>query len=208
MYVKINKDGSETGVKVNAETGEEESDGVPTAAATAVHDKAREFFVGMENGACAVVFSALSSEMNNARGGGADDRTRAAGDEASVALWKKFRNLSIAKYKETYARLNIYFDLYHGESQVGKESQTEALRILQELNLTEDSKGALIIDLEQHKLGKTILRKTDGTNVYLTRDIGGAAERWEKYHMDKSIYVVASQQDLHNAQVRFLSPSP
>lgn len=40
----------------------------------------------------------------------------------------------------------------------------------------------------------------DGTSIYLTRDIGGAIERYEKYKFDKMIYVVASQQDLHLAQ--------
>ena len=41
---------------------------------------------------------------------------------------------------------------------------------------------------------------TDGTSIYLTRDIGGAVERYEKYKFDKMIYVVASQQDLHLSQ--------
>ena len=40
----------------------------------------------------------------------------------------------------------------------------------------------------------------DGTSIYLTRDIGGAIERHEKYKFDKMIYVVASQQDLHLSQ--------
>lgn len=40
----------------------------------------------------------------------------------------------------------------------------------------------------------------DGTSIYLTRDIGGAIERYEKYKFDKMIYVVASQQDLHLSQ--------
>lgn len=40
----------------------------------------------------------------------------------------------------------------------------------------------------------------DGTSIYLTRDIGGAIERYEKYKFDKMIYVVSSQQDLHLAQ--------
>lgn len=34
----------------------------------------------------------------------------------------------------------------------------------------------------------------------MTRDIGGAIERYEKYKFDKMIYVVSSQQDLHLAQ--------
>lgn len=41
---------------------------------------------------------------------------------------------------------------------------------------------------------------SDGTSIYLTRDIGGAIERYEKYKFDKMIYVVSSQQDLHLSQ--------
>jgi len=40
----------------------------------------------------------------------------------------------------------------------------------------------------------------DGTSIYLTRDIAGAIERYERYKFDKMIYVVASQQDLHLSQ--------
>lgn len=124
------------------------------------------------------------------------------GDEEAVALWKKFRDLSIVKYKETYARLNIYFDLYSGESQVSQKAQTDALEALQKSGIVEESQGALIVDLRKYKLEKTVVRKKDGTSVYITRDIGGAVERYEKYKFDKMVYVVASQQDLHLAQVR------
>ena len=44
------------------------------------------------------------------------------------------------------------------------------------------------------------LRCIDGTSIYLTRDIGAAIERYEKYKFDKMIYVVAAQQDLHLQQ--------
>ncbi|GAA5968819.1 hypothetical protein JCM3765_001276 [Sporobolomyces pararoseus] len=150
VYVKINADG--------------ETD-------STIHDRAREFFVKMEQG-----------------------------DVEAVGLWKKFRDLSIVKYKETYARLNIYFDIYSGESQVSQSSQSQALESLQKSGIVEESQGALIVDLEPYKLGKTIVRKKDGTSVYITRDIGGAWERYEKYKFDKMVYVVASQQDLHLAQ--------
>ncbi|GAA5890801.1 hypothetical protein JCM8208_003054 [Rhodotorula glutinis] len=136
-----------------------------------IHDRAREFFVKME-----------------------------AGDEHAVGLWKKFRDLSIVKYKETYARLNIWFDVYSGESQVSQEAQKHALDQLQGSGIVEESQGALIVDLKKYKLEKTIVRKKDGTSVYITRDIAGAAERFDKYHFDKMVYVVASQQDLHLAQ--------
>lgn len=41
---------------------------------------------------------------------------------------------------------------------------------------------------------------TDGTSIYLTRDIAGAIERYEDYKFDKMIYVVSAQQDMHLQQ--------
>ncbi|KAJ2960849.1 hypothetical protein NQZ79_g3825 [Umbelopsis isabellina] len=136
-----------------------------------IHDQARAYFKRMEDG-----------------------------DEEALALWRRFRDLSIVKYKETYARLNIQYDVYSGESQVG-EGMRRALDMLKEMNLLEESDGAKIIDLSKYKLGSTIVTKKDGTTLYLTRDIGAAMERYEKYQFDRMIYVVASQQDLHLKQL-------
>ncbi|KAJ1818928.1 arginyl-tRNA synthetase [Coemansia sp. RSA 2675] len=134
-----------------------------------------------------------------------NDRARAYfksmedGDEAALALWKRFRDLSIAKYKDTYARLNIKFDVYSGESQVG-EAMTRAMTMLEECGLITESEGAKLLNLEKYKLGVTPVKKSDGTTLYLTRDIGAAIERFEKYDFDKIIYVVSSQQDMHMKQ--------
>ncbi|KAF9226346.1 arginyl-tRNA synthetase [Gyrodon lividus] len=122
------------------------------------------------------------------------------GDESALANWREWRELSINKYIEEYERLNISFDRYTGESEVGKEWMDKAVERLDQLGLISDAKGAKLVDLEKWKLGKAVLRKADGTSIYLTRDIAGAIERWEKYQFDKMIYVVASQQDLHLAQ--------
>lgn len=126
------------------------------------------------------------------------------GDKDALALWSRFRDLSIEKYKETYARLNIDFDIYSGESQVKAESMKRAYDILAEKKVSEDSQGAIIIDFEKHgakKLGKAIIVRKDGTPLYLTRDIGAIEERDKAYNFDKMIYVVAAQQDLHLAQL-------
>ncbi|KIJ59969.1 hypothetical protein HYDPIDRAFT_139953 [Hydnomerulius pinastri MD-312] len=122
------------------------------------------------------------------------------GDESALANWREWREMSVKKYIEEYDRLNVSFDRYTGESEVGKEWQDKALERLEEMGLVSDANGAKLVDLEKWKLGKAVLRKADGTSIYLTRDIGGAIERWEKYQFDKMIYVVASQQDLHLAQ--------
>ncbi|KAF8438585.1 hypothetical protein L210DRAFT_3450366 [Boletus edulis BED1] len=122
------------------------------------------------------------------------------GDESVLANWREWRELSISKYIEEYDRLNVSFDRYTGESEVGKEWMEKAIQRLDQLGLISDANGAKLVDLDQWKLGKAVLRKADGTSIYLTRDIAGAIERWEKYQFDKMIYVVSSQQDLHLAQ--------
>lgn len=124
-------------------------------------------------------------------------------DPEALGIWKKFRDLSIVKYKDTYARLNIHFSDYSGESQVKQESMDEAADVMRENKISQESEGAVIVDLTKHakKLGKALVRKKDGTTLYLTRDIGAAMERNRSYHFDKMIYVVASQQDLHLAQL-------
>jgi len=131
--------------------------------------------------------------------------------------WKVWRELSVKKYEQEYDRLNVHFDVYTGESAVKQESIDKALEKLEEMGLIEDSDGAKLINLEKWKLGKAVVRKrgkfgsskvretrltsnVDGTSIYLTRDIGGAIERYDKYKFDKMIYVVSAQQDLHLAQ--------
>ncbi|KAI0110423.1 arginyl-tRNA synthetase [Nemania sp. FL0031] len=129
------------------------------------------------------------------------------GDEKALALWERFRVLSIDRYKETYNRLNIQFDEYSGESQVPEAAMNEAAKSMLDAGIAEESDGALIVDFSKHvpgKVGKAlekpIVRRKDGTALYLTRDISELLKREEKYHFDHMIYVIASQQDLHVKQ--------
>ncbi|KAL9113650.1 MAG: hypothetical protein Q9187_007592 [Circinaria calcarea] len=144
--------------------------------AKSANEKARQFFTRLENG-----------------------------DSEARAIWKRFRDLSIDKYKKTYARLNIHYDYYSGESQVEKSRMDDAAKRLKDTGVSEDSQGAVVVDLTKDpktkKLGKALVQKRDGSSLYLTRDIGEAVKRYELYRFDKMIYVVASQQDLHLAQL-------
>ncbi|KAJ3799337.1 hypothetical protein GGU11DRAFT_513451 [Lentinula aff. detonsa] len=122
------------------------------------------------------------------------------GDESALKNWREWRELSVKKYEVEYDRLNVHFDVYTGESKVGQKSIDDAIKRLDEMGLIDDHEGAKLVNLEKYKLGKAVVRKKDGTSIYLTRDIGGAVERYEKYKFDKMIYVISSQQDLHVAQ--------
>jgi arginyl-tRNA synthetase len=129
-------------------------------------------------------------------------------DEKAIAQWTRFRDLSITRYKETYARLNIHFDDYSGESQVKQERMDFAAKKMAEMGVSEVSEGAVIVDFSKHIPGKSgkslerpIIKKKDGTALYLTRDISEMMQREDKYYFDQMIYVVASQQDLHLKQL-------
>lgn len=140
--------------------------------------------------------------------GGTNDKARAYfrrmedGDESALDIWKKFRDLSIEKYIDTYSRLNIKYDVYSGESQVSQETMKNVIELFNQKGLVHEDRGAKLIDLSRFnkKLGKCLVQKSDGTSLYLTRDVGEAMKRYDTYHFDKMIYVIASQQDLHVAQ--------
>ncbi|KAF2004111.1 putative Arginyl-tRNA synthetase, cytoplasmic [Amniculicola lignicola CBS 123094] len=129
-------------------------------------------------------------------------------DPDAISMWKKFRELSIQRYKEAYTRLNIHFDEYAGESLVQEGSMEIAQSQMDSKGLIEESQGAAIVDFSKHvngkpgkALGKALIRKTDGTSLYLTRDIGALFERDAKYKFDQMIYVVATDQELHLKQL-------
>ncbi|KAI0405430.1 arginyl-tRNA synthetase [Xylaria palmicola] len=154
-----------------------------------------------------------AAEAQNILENGTDEQARryfklmVDGDEKALALWKRFRDLSIDRYKETYNRLNIRFDEYSGESQVSEEAMNKAAKAMLDAGIAEESEGALIVDFTKHVQGKAgkslekpIIRRKDGTALYLTRDISELLNRNEKYNFDHMIYVIASQQDLHVKQ--------
>ncbi|EJS43452.1 msr1p [Saccharomyces arboricola H-6] len=124
-------------------------------------------------------------------------------DEDAIKIWSRFRSLSIHRYVETYSRLNINFDIFSGESQVSKKYMDEALNIFYQNHLVEEKDGALIIDLSQwsKNLGRAVVQKSDGTTLYLTRDVGAAMERKKNLQFDEMIYVISSQQDLYMSQL-------
>jgi arginyl-tRNA synthetase len=129
-------------------------------------------------------------------------------DEPALAQWKRFRDLSIVRYKKTYARLNISFDEYSGESQVTEEAMDKMGKLMEEKGICKEDKGAMLVDFpslvpgkEGKRLERPLVRKKDGTALYLTRDISELLGRHEKYKFDKMIYVVAVQQDLHLKQL-------
>lgn len=113
-----------------------------------------------------------------------------------MAQWRWFREMSIENFKRLYKKLNIEFDVYSGESLFADEAKEFASTTPL---ATTDEDGSRVIDCGEY--GKSLIQKSDGTTLYLTRDICAAKYRIEKFNAKKAIYVVSSEQDLHFKQV-------
>lgn len=134
-----------------------------------------------------------------------DDEARAIftkleqGEPEEVELWQWFRDESLKEFTRVYDMLDISFDSYAGES-FYSDKMPRFVNELKEKGLLEESRGAQIVDLEAEGLGAALITKSDGSTLYITRDIAAAVYRKETYDFVKNIYVVASQQNLHFQQ--------
>lgn len=122
------------------------------------------------------------------------------GNEEALELWQWIRDISLKEFNKVYKLLNIEFDSYAGES-FYSDKMDRVIRELEEKNLLQDSKGAKIVDLEPYGMPPALIKKSDGSTLYITRDIAAAIYRKEHYDFYKNIYVVASQQNLHFKQL-------
>ncbi|KAH7155825.1 hypothetical protein B0J13DRAFT_546435 [Dactylonectria estremocensis] len=127
------------------------------------------------------------------------------GDEAALALWKRFRDITIDELKLGYGRLGVKFDEYWGESQVQSNTIAEVESTFKEKGVLEESDGSWMIDFVKHAgkrgLGTQIARGRDGSTRYFLRDVAGALDRSRKFTFDKMIYVVSSKQDNYFQQL-------
>ena len=118
-------------------------------------------------------------------------------NEEYLNQWREFRKLSIKNFVSLYDKLNVQFDVYSGESFYNVRAKEFALNCIRSID---DGDGSLVFDCGK-KLGKALLLKSDGTTLYITRDIVAIKERFEEYLPKKIIYVVSSEQKLHFEQL-------
>lgn len=122
------------------------------------------------------------------------------GDPEALRTYELFKATTLAEVGKVYKRLGIEFDSYNGEAFYNDKMQP----IIDELNakgLTEISDGALVVDLESYGMPPCLITRSDGATLYATRDLAAADYRAHTYGFDKSLYVVATQQNLHFKQV-------
>lgn len=128
------------------------------------------------------------------------------GEPEETKLWQWFRDESLKEFTRVYDMLGISYDSYAGES-FYSDKMPAIVETLKEKNLLVESKGAMIVDLEPYGLTPAPILKSDGSTLYITRDLACAKYRKDTYDFYKNIYVVASQQNLHFQQLKRSSSS-
>ena len=120
-----------------------------------------------------------------------------ARDPELTRIWDETRQWSIEEFEEIYRWCMVEFDRVFYESEVDEPG----LRIVEEYlqkGVFVESEGAVGIYNEEVKhMPFFMLRKSDGTSLYATKDLALARLKFEEHDVDRSIYVVDSRQSDH-----------
>jgi len=124
-------------------------------------------------------------------------------------LWRVTRDWSLDEFRDILGMLDIKMDVWFYESEANKLGK-EIVDELIAKGIAQDERatgGPVIVKIDE-KLGLTkekyrtmVILRSDGTTLYSTKDLALAKQKFEKYHVDRSIYVVDFRQDLHFQQI-------
>ena len=130
------------------------------------------------------------------------------GDPYVRDLWSVTREWSLEELRDILHMLDVKMDVWFFESEVDEPSKVIIDELIQR-NIADDERpqgGAVIVKIDE-KLGLTkekyrtaVVLRSDGTSLYLTKDLALAKVKFEQYHVDRSIYVVDFRQSLHFQQ--------
>ncbi|MCJ7567259.1 MAG: arginine--tRNA ligase [Anaerolineales bacterium] len=130
------------------------------------------------------------------------------GDPYVRELWRRTRQWSLDEFADILRILDIDIDVFFFESEVDEPAKRIAEELIQ-LGIAEDERpdGPVIVKIDEklhlknEKYRTTVILRSDGTTLYSTNDLALAKDKFENYHVDRSVYVVDVRQSLHFQQV-------
>lgn len=123
------------------------------------------------------------------------------GDPYCVQVWEKLKELSLKEFERVYKLLDCHFDSWNGEA-FYSDKMSEVIDILSKTGKLQESQGARIIDLEDKGINTPIIiKKSNDSSTYATRDLAAILYRARTYNFDKALYVTSYEQALHFKQV-------
>jgi len=127
-------------------------------------------------------------------------RRMESGDEDVLKDWSVIRQFTIDELIPTYGRLGVHFDEFHWESNYGIESINSVLNALKKLGILFEHDGKQVVALDNDQ--RVTLVKSDGSSLYLTRDLAAAIDRRNRYRFQRMYYVVDGSQSNHFAALK------
>lgn len=121
-------------------------------------------------------------------------------DTEIMKLWKRIRDLCLNDFWKIKEELGVHLDGNFYESEVEEPGRKIVQQLLKE-GKSKISEGAVVADLEKYGLGIFLLLKSDGTALYSTKDLGLNELKRKNYKFDKSLFVVATEQELYFKQL-------
>ena len=128
---------------------------------------------------------------------GAMLRSWEAGDPDVLDLWRTMNGWVYEGFRTSYERLGFRFDKWYFESETWQAGKAEVERGLAAGVFYRNADGSTWARLEPLGLQDKVVLRADGTTVYITQDISTTIRKFEDYRMDRSLYVVAAEQDVH-----------
>jgi arginyl-tRNA synthetase len=120
-----------------------------------------------------------------------------AGDMDTLHLWKTMNGWVYQGFDNTYHKLGVRFDKLYFESDTYLLGKDAVEKGLQRGVFYQEPDGSVWADLEDVKLGKKVVLRSDGTSMYITQDIGTAQIRFRDFGARRMVYVVADEQNYH-----------
>lgn len=114
-----------------------------------------------------------------------------------ISLWKKMNEWVYAGFDLTYRNIGTDFDKTYYESNTYLLGKDIVRQGLEDGVFFKKDDGSVWIDLTADGLDEKLVQRKDGTSVYITQDIGLALQKYQEYKIDKSIYVIADEQNYH-----------
>ncbi|MFX1425166.1 MAG: arginine--tRNA ligase [Promethearchaeota archaeon] len=123
-------------------------------------------------------------------------------DSETRILWQRMRKWVLDGFEETYKKLDIKHIKEYFESEIYTKGKDIILKNLEDGIFKKTEDGAVYVDLkEEYGLPDKFLLRKDGTSLYITQDIYLAFVKKHDFNYDKSLYVVANEQDLYFKQL-------
>ncbi|CAL7948259.1 unnamed protein product [Xylocopa violacea] len=117
-------------------------------------------------------------------------------DNTIYENWQSIRQFTTIELEKTYKRIGIVFDKYDWESMYTAKNISKIINLMEEMQLlTLDSSNRKVVSISEEKSIPVI--KSDGSTLYMSRDIAAAIDRFEKYKFDTMYYVVDYSQSDH-----------